>query len=203
VIKAIIFDFGNVLCSFSVAKFFENLAQRSRCTVKELHDLLPEISRIAIEYETGLITSDQFYRQITVLTKMEISREEFIKAYVDIFAPIESTFDLIRRLKPHYRLGLLSNTNEWHFEHSIKTVSVYPLFDAVSLSYVVGAMKPKAAIYHDMLAKLGVEAGACVYIDDLPENVEAAAKLGMDGIVYSDHAALLRDLRSRGVNTDE
>ena len=80
-----------------------------------------------------------------------------------------------------YRLGLLSNTNEWHFDHSIRTVDVFPLFDAVTLSYEVGAMKPAPVIYEDMLKKLGVPAGDCVYFDDIQENVDAGIRAGMHG----------------------
>ncbi len=195
-IKAVIFDFGNVLCTFSVARFFENLAGRSRCTVNELHGLMPEISRLAIAYETGHLTSDQFFLQLTETARIDISRQDFIHAYTDIFTPIESTFTLIRQLKPHYRIGLLSNTNEWHFEYNIKTVEVFPLFDAVSLSYEVRAMKPATAIYEDMLQKLGFEAEVCVYIDDIRENAEAAERLGMHALVYTHPDTLLRDLRA-------
>jgi FMN phosphatase YigB (HAD superfamily) len=196
VIKAVIFDFGNVLYSFRVATFLEQLACRSTCTVPELLKLMPEISRLAVAYETGLITSDQFFRRLTELAKIRISRQEFIDAYCAIFTRIESTASLIRRLKPRYRLGLLSNTNEWHFENNIRTVDVYPLFDAVTLSYEVRAMKPAAAIYADMLQKLGLEAGACLYIDDIPEYVQAAKQLGMNAVVYTGHDALVRDLRA-------
>lgn len=198
-IKAVIFDFGNVLCSFSVSTFFEKLSRQSTCTVKELFALMPEISRLAIAYETGLMTSDEFFSQITELARVSISREGFIQAYTTIFTPIDTTFELIRSLKPRFRLGLLSNTNEWHFQYSIQPVEVFPLFDAVTLSYEVKAMKPSEAIYRDMLRKLDVDAGACAYIDDIQENVDAAQRLGMHAMLYTSHAALLHDLGHLGV----
>lgn len=198
-IKAVIFDFGNVLYSFRVATFFEQLARRSTCTVQELLTLMPEISRLAIAYETGLMSSDQFFLQLTELAKIRISRQEFIDSYCAIFTRIDTTATLIRQLKPRYRLGLLSNTNEWHFENSIKTVDVFPLFDAVTLSYEVRAMKPAPAIYEDMLRKLGLEAGACLYIDDIPEYVQAAQQLGMNAVTYTGHDALVRDLRAHRI----
>jgi len=199
VINAVIFDFGNVLYSFRVMTFLEHLARRSTCTVPELLKLMPEISRLAVEYETGLITSDQFFQQITELARIRISRQEFIDSYCAIFTRIESTATLIRALKPRYRLGLLSNTNEWHFENCIRTVDVFPLFDAVTLSYKVHAMKPTAAIYADMLHKLGLEPGACLYIDDIPEYVQAARHLGMNAVTYTGHDVLLRDLRAHQI----
>jgi putative hydrolase of the HAD superfamily len=153
---------------------------------------MPDVSRLAIAYETGQLTSDQFFEQLTEMAGIRISRQEFIDSYTAIFTRIDSTATLIRQLKPHYRLGLLSNTNEWHYEHNIKTVDVFPLFDAVSLSFEVCAMKPAPAIYEDMLRKIGSEANACLYIDDIPEYVEAAKQLGMHAIQHTGHDALIR-----------
>lgn len=198
-IKAVVFDFGNVLCSFRVTAFFENLARRSSCTVDQLLGLMPEISHLAIEYESGRLTSGEFFGKFTALAGITISREEFITSYTTIFTPIEGTLDAIRRLNGRYRLGLLSNTNEWHFEHSIRTVDVFPMFDAVTLSYEIGAMKPAPVIYTDMLDKLGVPADACVYFDDIQENVDAGMRVGMQGRLFTTAEAMRADLERLGV----
>jgi putative hydrolase of the HAD superfamily len=130
---------------------------------------------------------------------MIIDRDRFRRAYCDIFTPITGTHRVIRALKPRYRLGLVSNTSEWHFEYGIRPVEVFPLFDTVTLSYEVGAMKPDAAVYHDALSKLRLPAAACVYVDDVQINVNAAANLGMRAFRYIDHPTLLRDLASAGI----
>ena len=41
---------------------------------------------------------------------------------------------------------------------------------------------------------LALPAAACVFIDDLPENVDAARALGMHGIVFEDTTACLEVL---------
>lgn len=198
-IQAVIFDFGNVICSFSVSAFFENLSRRSACTVNQLLGLLPEISHLAIEYESGRMTSLQFFDAFCTLAAIEISQDEFITSYVSIFTPIAGTQEAIRKLAGRYRVGLLSNTNEWHFEHSIRTVEVFPLFDAVTLSYEVRAMKPAPAIYEDMLKKLGVPASTCVYFDDIQENVDAGIRAGMIGRLFTTAEAMRADLAALGV----
>jgi putative hydrolase of the HAD superfamily len=125
--------------------------------------------------------------------------EEFVRAYTDIFTPIDTTFALVRRLKPRYRLGLLSNTSELHFEKGIRPVAVFPLFDAVTLSYEVRSMKPDRRIYDDAIRKMGLPPWACVYIDDLPANVAAGAALGLRALHYTTYDALETDLRRLGV----
>jgi FMN phosphatase YigB (HAD superfamily) len=201
-IQAVIFDFGNVVCSFRVTSFFENLARRSACTVEQLLGLLPEISHLAIEYESGHMTSKQFFDAFCALAAIEITQDEFITSYVSIFTPIAGTHDAIKQLAGRYRVGLLSNTNEWHFEYSIRTVEVFPLFDAVTLSYEVQAMKPAPVIYEDMLKKLGVPANACVYFDDIQENVDAGIRAGMIGRLFTTAEAMRADLTALGVTLD-
>jgi HAD superfamily hydrolase (TIGR01509 family) len=198
-IQAIIYDFGNVVCSFRVTSFFENLTRHSACTVDQLLGLMPEISHLAIEYESGHMTSEEFFRAFSALARINLSQKDFIASYTSIFTPITGTYDAIRRLKGRYKLGLLSNTNEWHFEHSIRTVEVFPLFDAVTLSYEVRAMKPHPAIYQDMLQKLGVPAHACVYFDDIQENVDAGDRAGMQGRLFTTAERMHADLMALGV----
>jgi putative hydrolase of the HAD superfamily len=198
-IRAIIFDFGMVISTFDVNRFLRNLTPYTGKSIIELRHVLVAVRGIVIEYETGLLSTEEFVDRVFATTDLPLTREQFRIAYNDIFTPITSTHDLIRRLKPTYRLGLLSNTSEWHFEHAIKTVDVFPLFDAVTLSFEVKALKPAASIYHDMLVKLDVPARECVYIDDIPENVAAAEQIGMLAIRYTGHDRLVADLRAAGV----
>lgn len=198
-ITTIVFDFGMVISSFEVAQFLRNLVPYTGKSVDELEPVLAAVRGFVVEYETGLVTTDEFVDRVLAATRLQISREQFRLAYNNIFTPIPSTSELVRKLKPRYRLGLLSNTSEWHFQHAIKTVDVFPLFDAVTLSFEVRVLKPAEGIYHDMLSKLDAIPGECIYIDDISENTEAAARLGMHAIQYRSAAQLMADLRKAGV----
>ena len=150
-------------------------------------------------YERGDISSERFYREITRLTGARVSAEEFAEGFTDIFTPLEATHGLIRALKGKYRLGLLSNTNEWHFLRHIRKVPIFPLFDSVTLSFEVGALKPEPEIYLDALRKLSLPPGECVFIDDIGKYAEGAAVVGIRGIQYTGPAELLRELSGLGV----
>jgi glucose-1-phosphatase len=194
-IRAVVLDFGNVVCRFEPRLFVERLLRLSKIPVGNVADMLHRSVDLGRAYETGLITSDQFFEGICARYGLVVEKGEFIDAFVHIFMPILPTFDLIRQLKPRYKLGLLSNTNEWHFEYGIKSVEVFPLFDAVTLSFQVGAMKPDARIYSDMLGKLRLEPNECVYVDDIEENVEAGRRIGMKTIQYMSPDQCLAELR--------
>lgn len=193
-IKAVVFDFGNVICTFDMKRSVARLSKLTGFSPSRLAKAAAYATRHAVEYETGLISSDEFFRRVVTDNGIPISREDFVDAFTHQFEPIPLTFELIRRLKPRYKLGLLSNTNEWHYEFGIKTVEVFPLFDTVTLSFEVKAIKPAEKIYRDALAKLNVRPEETVYIDDVREYAEAATALGMRGIRYTDHAWLLRSL---------
>jgi HAD superfamily hydrolase (TIGR01509 family) len=199
-ITAIIFDFGMVLSSFDVGTFLQNLSDITGTPVEQLPPILQNVRDIVVRYETGLISTDEFVESAIRRTGLHLSREQFRKAYNEIFTAIPENRELVRRLKPRYKIGLLSNTSEWHFEHAIKTVDIFPLFDAVTLSFEVKAMKPVPALYRDMLAKLRVTAGECIYIDDIAENATAAANMGMHAIQYVSPAQLVSSLRQLGVS---
>jgi FMN phosphatase YigB (HAD superfamily) len=58
------------------------------------------------------------------------------------------------------------------------------LFDAVVISAEVGMRKPEPGIYLHAAQLVGAEPAACVFVDDLEQNVVAARELGMHGIVH-------------------
>ena len=189
-IKAIIFDFGNVICSFDNRIFIQRISKHSPYSEEQLFDMIYDMGEIVERYETGEIGSKEFYERMKELCKLDMGIEDFKEAFTSIFIPIPETIELIRRLKGRYKLGLLSNTNEWDHEFAIRIVEIYPLFDAVTTSYEVRAKKPDERIYLDCLEKLGLEAHECIFIDDIKEYAEKASSLGMVGHRYVDHGGM-------------
>jgi len=197
-VKAIVFDFGNVICAFDNSIFLRGLLPYTGKSFGDLEELIYR-SDLPVRYETGLITSEEFFGKVSERCNLSISRERFIDAFTGIFTPLPGTFRLIRELKERYRVGLLSNTNEWHYEYFFKTIDIFPWFDSVTLSYKVKEMKPGPRIYRDALEKLKVEPKECVYIDDIEAYAEAASGLGMRGIRYVSDASLRESLGAFGV----
>jgi hemerythrin-like metal-binding protein len=195
VIKAVIFDFGNVVCRFDNSRFLDGLASLCGKPADDLKVALYQESTLTQDYEAGKIGSSEFREGVSSLCGMDLPEADFIRVYTDIFTPIESTFELIRKLKPRYRIGLLSNTSPWHLERAIRTTDIFPLFDSVTLSYEVGAHKPDPRLFEDALSKLDLMAEECVYIDDRPPFALAATEHLLHGIIYTTPIALMAELR--------
>ena len=76
-------------------------------------------------------------------------------------------------------------------DRALRASDIMALFDAVIESSKAGVRKPDPRIYQMMCDLLGVEARACVYLDDLGVNCKPAAQLGMAAIkVVSEQQAL-------------
>jgi putative hydrolase of the HAD superfamily len=198
-IKGIVFDFGNVICEFDNRKFIQKISKHSPHSKEYLYGKIYEMGGIVELYERGEISSSGFYERMKGKYDLDIGIEYFRDAFTDIFNPIHGTIELIRNLKGNYKLGLLSNTNEWDHEFAIKLVDIYPLFDAVTTSYEVGAKKPDERIYLDMLEKIGLGPRECIYIDDIKAYSDKASEMGMIGHQYRDNEGLMVFLEGYGI----
>jgi FMN phosphatase YigB (HAD superfamily) len=208
-ISTLVFDFGNVVAFFSHRRAAEQLLTFTRGAghpVEELEETLFRGS-LACDYDTGRITTRTFIDIVCDRFGLECDDDQFARAFADIFEPNTDICDLLPRLKAHHRLVLLSNTNEMHARHYQKQLAPHLAhFDARVFSHEVGAMKPDPAIYETCRARAGgVPAAQFFFLDDMPENVEAARACGWQGLVYRPGAGLARQLAEAGIilNKDE
>jgi epoxide hydrolase-like predicted phosphatase len=78
-------------------------------------------------------------------------------------------------------------TNTWG--DAAATVAEFPdLFEVEIRSGQVGVRKPEPEIYRLTAERLGVEPEQCVFVDDIPANVEGARAVGMWGLLHRDPA---------------
>jgi putative hydrolase of the HAD superfamily len=75
-------------------------------------------------------------------------------------------------------MGLISNISAYRAGW-LKEIELAPLFDVMALSCELGTIKPEPAIYLGAVEGLGLKPEECVFVDDVPPYVQAAAELGM------------------------
>jgi HAD superfamily hydrolase (TIGR01509 family) len=93
--------------------------------------------------------------------------------------------DVVDRLRGHYKLGLLTNdATAWQGAGWRETWPLTSQFDAVVDAADEGIRKPDARIYHRCAEALGVPPDACLFVDDLVVNVQAAEEAGMHGFHF-------------------
>ena len=99
----------------------------------------------------------------------------------------EKLLNFIREEKQNgSKIAVLSNVAQYSFDRFFGEEEQAELFDEVVLSGNEGVSKPDARIFEIACEKLGENPENCVFVDDSPENILAAEKLGMHGIVYVD-----------------
>ena len=198
-IKAVIFDFGNVIATFDNDLILQKFSKNSGHSVEEMRQRLYYDSTLPKEYETGLISSYMFYVRVSMVCGLSMSQKEFSHAYSEKFTIIPQTLKLLRKLgQQPLTLGLLSNTSAGDYQIGIAPI-IKGIFDTETLSFKVGAMKPAFRIYNDMLGKIGHPPHECAYIDDIAAYADEATALGMHGITYTTPGKLEHDLKALGV----
>jgi HAD superfamily hydrolase (TIGR01509 family) len=199
VIRAILFDFGNVIGFFDHRHATRRFAPVSTMAEGEM---LPALYNgpLEHEFESGRMAADEFVAHAIELIGYRDSPKQFRRHFVDIFTPNPPVIELIPRLKPTHRIVLASNTNMLHSAHFRETYAdVLWHFDALGMSFQAGVRKP-AAEFFAYVAKLACTTPAeCLFIDDVAMNVEEARAVGMKAIQYSPEVDLIRALAEHGV----
>jgi putative hydrolase of the HAD superfamily len=115
-----------------------------------------------------------------------VSLDQFMSAFSNDERPNQPIFDYIAsQLKPHYKIGIISNANVGVIEQRIPP-SLLQLFDSVVVSAKVGLLKPDPAIFSLAAAQLGVDPTEIVFTDDYFEYLPGAKAVGMQTILYKD-----------------
>jgi epoxide hydrolase-like predicted phosphatase len=183
-VKAIIFDCFGVLTatdgwSLFKLKYFNHEPS-----------LLEQATSLNKQADAGLITYDDFIREIAGLAGISGQQASVI---VDDSSPNPALFDYIAQLKPHYKIGMLSNAAaNWLSE--LFSPAQIALFDATLLSYEAGFIKPQPEIYELMAERLGLEPNECVFIDDQERCTTGAREVGMEAIWYRGFDQMKQEL---------
>ena len=93
--------------------------------------------------------------------------------------------------------GLTNWSDELYYPFAAPRFEVLRMLDDVVVSGEVRAAKPDPRAYEIVAERSGLPLDRLVFVDDKQLNVDAATALGMDGIVFTDAAALRTELRER------
>mgnify|MGYP001816880166 FL=1 len=193
-IKAVIFDFGRVISTQKPMALFEGYEQELGLAPGVLNRVMFG-SEAWDEVLVGRKNLDEYWLEIGpelgLHTRQEI--HAFRYRYFADEAINEGVLESILQLHGRYKLAVLSNApprlTKW-----LADWDILHLFDVVVCSGEEGMVKPDPAIYKLTLARLGVEPGEAVFIDDSPGHVAAARAHGLHGVHFTTAAALADEL---------
>lgn len=193
------FDLGNVLLRFDHRVGCRQMAQAAGIAPELVWSVSFE-GELFDGFERGRVSGDEYYRLFCERTGSAPDRDELLLASSDIFHLEPHTAALVGQLMlAGQRLGILSNTNEAHWQFVKERYEILNGFEQFALSFRLGAMKPDGAIYAAAAELAGVSPEEIFFVDDRPENVAGALRAGFDAVQFTTAAALNAELIARGV----
>ncbi|MCR5332175.1 MAG: HAD family phosphatase [Lachnospiraceae bacterium] len=185
-IKNIVFDIGNVLAAFRWKEYIAELGIEGR-----MADRLAgatTMNRLWREVDRGVMSVNDII-EASIATDPEI--EDLIRLFFKDRRRLVMEYDYsrgwIEELKTRgYKIYLLSNYSQDHFQYISRHFSFFGLEDGMVISYTIKLLKPERGIYEKLYEKYGLNPEECAFLDDSRENIEGATATGMKGIVFTD-----------------
>jgi putative hydrolase of the HAD superfamily len=152
-------------------------------------------------FESGQLDLGAYLDATVFHRPREFSRSAFVQFMRDRTAPIPSSLELASRLRERgeYILAALNNESRELNEYRIATFGLGRIFHAFFSSCYTGRRKPDPDAYRFALQITQRDPAESVFLDDRPENVEAAKRLGLRTILVRDPGRLRDDLLQVGV----
>ena len=137
-------------------------------------------------------------------SRIKVALNVFFERYVESLELRPYAKKLLRRIKEHCKLGLVSNfTYAPVIYASLRKLGINQFFDSVLVSHESGWRKPHMRIFQDVLRKLRVKAEEAVFIGDSPlEDIKGAQEAGIKTVFVSSQFYSFKNLCATGQKPD-
>lgn len=201
-IKAIVFDFGNVISEPQDTGCYERMAKLSGLTTDFF---MKAFWKYRPDFDRGTIRGLEMYRNVLSdagLTGSEIELDALAGKLLDEdqgswfhVSPSVTDWGLSLR-KEGYKLGILSNMPHDFLDRYFDKIELFNKADTVVFSCQVNQIKPEPAIYRTLLDRLALEGEEVVFYDDIEVNIEGARRAGINAFLWTGLDRAKEDLRS-------
>lgn len=181
-IDTIIFDFGGVILDIEPQLTYNEFAKFGPKTLQD-----KEIKLIINKFERGILTPEKFRSQVCDTLGIKINQRQFDDAWNALLLDIPAErIEVIEKVKSHYTILLMSNSNEIHYDLYVRDLQLRfgyrefdALFDKAYFSFDTHLAKPDPDTYEFIINQHSLQPENTLFIDDSPENIAVAKKLGL------------------------
>ena len=205
-ISTVIFDIGDVLISDN----FKELLMKDSEIPTELADTIKSLWFIAKDEIDDTMDLDTYREIVNKRMGPEFSKyiPKLFQYGIECVHVLDYTIPMIQDLKERgYKVYYLSNWSAWTHELLEKAgkFDFLKYMDGGIFSYDVGYMKPDEEIYRILLNRYKINPKEAIFFDDKKENIDAANKLGIHGVLFPRHDSsiiynALSDMESKSLN---
>jgi 2-haloacid dehalogenase len=201
-IKAIIFDFGNVLLEWDPRYVYQRFFPGDP---EGMERFLEEVK--FMEWNLLQDKGRPFAEGVAILSREFPQYSHLIRAYHEnwidsLGGSLTGTVEIMKELKQAgYPLYGLSNWSAETFPRARQGHDFFDLLDDMIISGEVGHVKPHPEIFQITLDRIGRPAPECLFIDDSLANIDQAQKMGFATIHFQSPEQLrlrLRELKVLG-----
>ncbi len=193
-IKNVIFDIGRVLVRVRAIEFITDkgapleIAEKIKRASLDT-PLWKEHDRGVLKYEEVIDLFAEKSPEISAELKTYLAD---MKGFVE---PYPYTIPWVKELKSKgLKVYYLSNWFERLYLDCREALSFIDVMDGGVFSYQEKVIKPDPEIYKRLISRYNLTPSESVFMDDVSENVEAAKKLGMNGIYFDDYERVRKEL---------
>jgi len=187
-IRILFFDIGGVLLSNGWGhESRQKAAEHFGFDYNEMNYLHEFIFNV---YEIGRITLDEYLNTVLFYQPRSFSKAELTDFILRESTQLPDMLDWLIEWRKglDHRIKVISINNEGRElnNYRIQTFGLHRFFDAFISSCEVGMRKPDPGIFQLALGVAQARPEECLYFDDRIILVEAARKLGINGIQHTD-----------------
>jgi len=203
-IRAVIFDYGMVLTGQPNLKAHDAMVRITGLTADQFEKLY-WADRHA--YDEGKLTGVAFWQKFAAssglpLTDAQLDELNHLDAEMWTVSNPAMLAWHDRLRQRGIRTAILSNMGDSVLEKIEREFAWIHHFDALVWSFQLGMAKPEPAIYQHALDELGTRPEETLFLDDKEPNVDAAVKLGIVALVFTNIDRLRAQLVARGLDRD-
>jgi FMN phosphatase YigB (HAD superfamily) len=196
VIRNIVFDVGGVLLELRYEPFIRYLAEAG-IDMRDLPRWLVQVDLAG--HERGELSGEALLGRIAAMAPRPLDAADLQARWLDMFERSEEMFALAAGLMDEYRVYLLSNAGDLHWQHFDRLYGLDSLVHGACASFRVRAIKPERDIYRRAEAMFGLDPAQTVFIDDLEPNVLGARQCGWHAILHRRPRTTRQQLQALGV----
>lgn len=199
-VKAIIFDMGGVLILNEIKQVYLKLADLLGVNGNSLVELIHSNKQ---NFMKGAYSAEDFSSLIKNHFKLrDETAEDIVRKWKEAFSELlivnDDLYDIIRRLKKSYVIGLVTDAPDLHARIN-REKKLYEPFKPLIISCKVGLVKPQREIFELVLKELKLKPEECVFIDDVEQNIAAAKSMGFKTLQFKNNEQFVKELKGLGV----
>lgn len=199
-IRNIVFDMGNVLLHFDTAHFIR------RAGVEDPADaalMQRELFRSLewVQMDRGSLTEQGAFERIRprLPQRLHAALEKLLFCWDEPILPVAGMAQLVRDCKAAgYGIYLLSNASKRLHDY-FDRIPGSECFDGRFVSADHLLVKPQQGIYRAFCGQFGLRGEECLFVDDVPLNIEGAVTAGWQGIIFHDAQDLRQKMLAMGI----